>query len=566
MTTSATVQSLAGERGNAPDAVAELSRRTGVPMRFDDGVLTVRGAAVDLPQNLVGEKADLFGIGGMMPNVPRADVRERLLWWAIKDTRPDTLPEAEMDAVLLEQLPDLMPGGDADAREALAEALRERYTAGTKAPFLLPVQTDLAYGYDHTRHSRTGDRKRYTNYRMFSGALLLFLTWDGTGPDVQLLERLFEALNSEDGMTRVDRLMLKAARDVSGVSGAAAAAEDLVTEHRTRVAEALAAGAFCQPQLDRFRRDLATLLDTGLPRTDLTRAVTILISLHTCVLLYRIAVVQGGRLDAAVAAAWELDTPAGLTTCACDRGLEGCTLAGRMRFRVGTAGFRPVSRRDPCHTSWLDVDRDHLLAMPATLITANLATRVWYALGGPPQAGRPDLDALAAALDSDGALRHDLNAGCAALAAVHHNAHWGQTARAAKVPAPTLDELLQAAAAEPGLHALREDVRRSRRKDLRHQSRDIANQLMLHASGGILSRNGPVTYFEADEEVLTLLVRLICRDEQIEFGGFIAGLGAYGLAPQDETERDRLADALQRLGLMVRYSDAGEAAYVHYDV
>jgi DNA phosphorothioation-dependent restriction protein DptG len=38
----------------------------------------------------------------------------------------------------------------------------------------------------------------------------------------------------------------------------------------------------------------------------------------------------------------------------------------------------------------------------------------------------------------------------------------------------------------------------------------------------------------------------------------------YGLAPQDAREEDLLADALQRLGLLDRYSDAGEATYVRH--
>jgi DNA phosphorothioation-dependent restriction protein DptG len=64
--------------------------------------------------------------------------------------------------------------------------------------------------------------------------------------------------------------------------------------------------------------------------------------------------------------------------------------------------------------------------------------------------------------------------------------------------------------------------------------------------------------------LLLLLVRLICRNDALPFAGFVCGMRAYGLAPQTPREQDRLADALERLGLLVRYSDAGESAYVHY--
>ena len=46
--------------------------------------------------------------------------------------------------------------------------------------------------------------------------------------------------------------------------------------------------------------------------------------------------------------------------------------------------------------------------------------------------------------------------------------------------------------------------------------------------------------------------------------GFLPALRAYGLAPQDAREEELLAEALQRLGLLDRYSDAGEATYVRH--
>jgi hypothetical protein len=297
--------------------------------------------------------------------------------------------------------------------------------------------------------------------------------------------------------------------------------------------------------------------------------LTLLLSLHLTVRLYRIAVVKGGELDAAVAAAGQLEAPAGTRHCPCSGGGEGteclqaCPLAGLLRFRTGSGRYRPVSTRDGCRSAYIEVDQRRLLDMPATLVTTTLASRAWEALGGGDAAQRRDLPALATALNRDPALRRAHGAACAAIAVLHHVAWHKGT--------PTLDELESVArtgANRPGLHALRDDVRKMRRRDLRHQSRDIVNQLMLDTNvagpGALITRNGTHGFYEIDEQLLVMLVRLICQNRQLPYEAFLKGLRAYGLAPQDDQERESLADALERLGLLARYSDAGEASFVHY--
>ncbi|MET8786170.1 hypothetical protein [Streptomyces sp. NPDC004589] len=487
----------------------------------------------------------------------------------LQETRPAGQQAPALDAELREQLPHLLPVNDPDGQEALAGALLERYYTRDKAPFLLPLQTDLPYGFSHTKTSKVRGvptPKAYTGYRMFAGDLLPFLCWKGEEPDEALLQELLDKLNDDSAVTRLDSVLLQAARQLSGVRGQKALASVLVERNRQRLQEDFAYGSFCQPQLDRFQNDLRTLLATELPRPDFVRWVTVLISLHTSVLMYRVAVVQAARLDRAVAAAHELPAPGTAYEC---EGLEDCPLAGQLMFRTGTGGYRPVSRRDACHTSWQKVDGKYLLSLPATLVTANLAARVWESLGG-PTAHRPDLEQLADRLACDADLRRHFNAGTAAVAVLHHHAHWAQTTMRTKgMPAPTLDELRQAAdigGSRIGLLALREDVTRLRRSDLRKQSRDVVNQLMLHQMGGLLSRNGTsMTFYEVDEDLLTLLVRLICRDEPVAFESFLSGLAEYGLQPQDAPEHERLTQSLERLGLLVRYSDAGEATYVRYN-
>ncbi|MGW3911135.1 hypothetical protein ACWEBX_06310 [Streptomyces sp. NPDC005070] len=555
--------------GRVLEALEAVSRDTGVPLSWDGGVLRIDGRPVRLPDKLVGEDSALFGISGMLPSVPRGDSRDRLLWRILQETRPTGQQPQELDAELYEQLPDLLQVNDPDGQEALAGALRERYYTRDKAPFLLPLQTDLPFGFNHTKTSKVRGVPKptaSTGYRMFAGDLLPFLCWNGREPGEALLQKLLDKLNDDSKVTRLDSVLLQAARQLSGVRGQKALASVLIERNRQRLAEDFAYGSFCQPQLDRFQRDLRTLLATKLPRPDFVRWVTVLISLHASVLMYRVAVVQSARLDRAVAAAHELPTPGAAYTC---EGLKDCPLAGQLKFRTGTGGYRPVSRRDACHTSWQKVDGKQLLSLPATLITANLAARVWESLGG-PGGHRPDLDGLTDRLACDADLRRRFNAGVAAVTVLHHHAHWAQTSRRTKgMPSPTLDELLQAAdvgGGRSGLLALREDVTRSRRSDLRKQSRDVVNQLMLHQVGGLLSRNGTsMTFYEVDEDLLTLLVRLICQDEPLAFESFLSGLAEYGLQPQDASEHERLTQSLERLGLLVRYSDAGEATYVRYN-
>lgn len=107
-----------------------------------------------------------------------------------------------------------------------------------------------------------------------------------------------------------------------------------------------------------------------------------------------------------------------------------------------------------------------------------------------------------------------------------------------------------------------------RSRDLRRTSSSVVNSLVFIGAvgrGSLISRNGPsYGFFEIDEQLLLLLVRLVCADRELPFETFLHGLRSYGLAPQDDHERDALADTLERLGLLDRYSDAGEASFVHY--
>lgn len=553
-------------------AIESIARQTRLELAWQDGHLTIDGTEVSLP-TLTGETRALFGLDGLLPTVPHGDDRDKLLWPVVAEARPDDPTSLAAERPLQASLEERLALGPDASGTAAAAVLDRFFNSRLRAPVLLPVHASLPLNYKHTYASGKSAGKA-TGYKMFNGGILPFLLWDAsTGTvDVGPLELLLATLADDRELTALDRRFLSIAMEDAPYPAAVPVAQDLVARHELELSEAFgrAGGAFCQPSLDLFREDLATVLATDLPRPDKIQWLTLLLSLHLAVRLYRIAVVKGGELDAAVAAAGQIQAP-GSSTHACPCPGEGdgrsclqqCPLAGRLQFRTGSGRYRPVSTRDGCRASYVEVDQRRLLDLPATLVTANLASRAWAALGGGPPADRRDLQALTAALEGDPALRAKHDAVCRAIAVLHRNAHRKGNA--------SLEELETAAATgplRPGLHALRDDVRRLRARDLRHQSRDVVNQLILDANvsgaGSLVSRNGTLGFYEVDEQLLLLLVRLICQDRQLPYESFLIGLRNYGLTPQDDGERDALADALERLGLLARYSDAGEASFVHY--
>jgi hypothetical protein len=559
-------------------ALTRVGELTGAELSWEQsaelsGQLTVDGIAIPLPP-LYGENADLFGIEGLLPTVPRADDRDKLLWRIFQEAHdgptPDRWKPTPVDRELRQdRLAQKLQSrfADRDTRDAIALALEERFFSTKKVRMLLPVASVLPMNFAHSTGSGAPSR-----YRMFSGELLPFLLWDANAerPDAELAQTLLDVISGDADLTRLDLLFMEIAQESAREPDRSPDASALSTRYGPRLKDEMSrrGGAFCQPSLDLFRRDLSTVLGTAMPRQDKVAWLTLLVSLHVTARLYRLAVVMGSELDAAVASAAGVGAPGEAGVCPCgptmasiDR-LQSCALAGVLKFRVGTGRYAPVSLRDPCRTSYVTTDQHRLLSLPATLITANLALRAWAALDPVSDATRRGLGGLAAAINTDASLRRAHDAACAAMTVLHHAAHRGQTALAHE-----LIEASRGPGGGPGIHALRQDVLKMRRLDLRHQSRDIVNQLMLQVNtgaGSLVNRNGTIGYYEIDERLLVLLVRLTCRDSALPFAEFVDALRAYGLSPQSTAERERLADGLERLGLLVRYSDAGESAYVHY--
>lgn len=552
---------------NARVVIETIAARYDVPIVLRGSTLQYNANPIALPSKLFGEKAELFGFEGLFLTVPRGDDRDKLLWHVVAEARSEARQPLKSDRQLADSLAERI-SHNADASKAIAVALMDRFYNRKRVPALLPVHSSLPLSYRHTDGAG-----KPSGFRMFNGGIAPFMLWKGKndGVDFELLTRLLSEIARDDELTFLDQYFLQLALEGVEAPIMPPDANELIGRYSRELSAEIGdgtQGAFCQPSLDLFRRDLATVLDTELPRPDKAKWLTLLLSLHIAIRLYRIAVVKGSELDLAVAAATETSPPAKSVGCRCDgtaddsNCLRACPLAGILRFRIGTGGYRPIRDRDGSRVSYIEADQRRMLDMPATLVTRKLASCAWEAVGGGEPARQSDLIALAAALRSDPQLRVAHNAACGAIAVLHHD-QW----RKGQSTVTELEEVITVGAGS-GMHALREDVRKMRRTDLRHQSRDVVNQLMLDENtgpGSLISRNHTRGYFEIDEQLLILIVRLVCRDGQIPYAEFLTGLLSYGLAPQDDTEREKLADALHRLGMLARFSDAGEASFVYYN-
>ncbi|MET7899074.1 hypothetical protein [Streptomyces mirabilis] len=523
------------------EAISAAAAARGATARLLPDGLTVRasfsGRQVDFA--LPVDRADLDGhahIPSALPTRARGDVREKALYNILQDMIGSPGPRAG-DAVLRDKLADDLPA-DQQHRQVLANVVERQYwihpsaAHGGSQPFLAPFHSDLPGGFNYQGR-----------YKSFRGSLLLFLCWDGSDFDLTLAEEIGQFLGRDHGLNPLDQAFLTAARAAASLQVPAQADPGRLREQfGPSMAKDLADGAFDQEGLNRIRRDLQTVVRLQLPRHEQTHALIVVFSVHIALYYYRLAYRLGEGLSCVAQVLDGQDLP------------ERPDFDGRILFRVGSAGDRPVSASDPCARSWWSLDEQHLLALPASMASANLVHQAAQASGvdcGP----LPDPYACAEALANDpvGTALTDLLCGAAAAAAM-------QDSRTGPVPA------------EPGTgaYALREAVLASfrNRNNLKQRGRDIVNTL-VGGFGGELRRNrGRVRFFELDEQVIFLLVKLILegsRLQQLAFRKeFLPALRRYGLAPQSAAEEELLSQALGRLGLLERYSDAGEALYVRH--
>jgi hypothetical protein len=543
------------------NALATISSRAGIELRTDGSALTVGDHAIPLPE---GKDWDNLRIRHAVPYAARGDQREKLLFTAVQDSGPERSAPHHLDEELRSDLEQHLNLPGARSLSTVADAMRGEYwTEPSNRPFLLPYHASLPLAFTHSvlvrtprgneRLTRDGKAFNAAQYRMFAGYILPFLCWDGAGVNTALIDELLEVVASDDGLTLLDSLFLEAARSLAPDGDDQLSSERLV-ERAGAMLDPLqpgTGGPFCQHSLGLFQRDLATVIRMALPRADRIAAITQVISLHLAVYYYRVALVLALDLESlASAAAGEAAAPA----CPCT-GLASCPLAGAIKMRAPTRGFRAISVSSPSRESYLALDRDRLLAMPANVIAANLLERAWSAIAGTEsREGTPRPGQLAVELAADATRRREFDAAAAALAVLY--------ASAAGAPDATIAHI---AAREPGTFALQSAVLQIRRSRLKHTSRDVVHQLAHRpGEGAILRKNGSLYYFELDEDMLFLLVKLVCQDETLAFDAFLSRLAEYGLAPQDRAETDLLAARLEELGMLTRYSDAGESNYVRH--
>lgn len=474
----------------------------------------------------------------------RGDIREKALYNIVQDMVEmgdgKRTPDSELQTRLARVL-----RADTSSRSILSAVMAKQYwfypRSADPVPFLAPFHSDLPGAYDY--------RGRYKSFR---GSLLLFLCFDGQGFDLKLAENVLDFMSNDDGLNPLDRELLRAAREIAQVGERGLMrsprllldADDRQRKSSSRVRNRLRNGAFDQDAINLIRRDLQTVLTLRLPRHDKVSALVLALSLHLALYYYRIAFSLGEGLQAAANVL--------------DGGIESASAVfdGQLLFRVGSGGDRPVSGADPCARSWWKLDEQHLLSLAANMTSANLLHNVTFAVLGAaaPPLPHPDQCARALAADSTALALAEFLAAATAARLMQIS---GQ----------------QPVAYDPGaggfaLRAASLDIYRGRVSALKQRGRDVVNTMAGGFGGNLRRSRGSVRFFELDEQVLFLLVKLILDGEGVQQmplqKGFLPALRAYGLAPQDAREEELLAEALQRLGLLDRYSDAGEATYVRH--
>lgn len=487
---------------------------------------------------------DLTDFHHALPGRARGDQRERLISAIAEDavTGAGHHDDSELWRALAD--PGRLPVSDERERNVLAGVMQEHYWVRPEATgrgmpkrFAFPFHAAIPANFPPKGQ-----------YKMFRSDILLFLCWDGSDIDARPLEALCKLLSDDEDFTLLDELLVDLVLDLAGKDAPerVEASQLLASNQAAKVRGYLASGAFLQPSLDRFREDFMAALAMPLPRHDRVEAAILTLSLHLGLYYYEIGYLLGTGLDAvtrkAAGLAEELSLP----------------FKGRLRFRVGTAGDRPVRQADGCAVAWRELDDHYLISFLPNVITANLLHNCWSAAAA-DVTSNPDPAALAVALAADPELAELIDAAAGSLALLYAD-------KEASASAPGLARLEMSE--EPGVHLLRSVIHGHLRGSLHYRSRAVVNQLIKRRFGGsLIRRRGRVFFFELDEDLLFLLVRFVLsRSPELElpFREFLEGLAQYGLAPQDRNEEEMLAAALERLGMLHRYSDAGEAMYVRH--
>jgi hypothetical protein len=472
----------------------------------------------------------------LLPRKARGDYREKTVTECLRDAVSDLKENPE--EFLITARFDHHPSLDGPDAKRLGSAMRSTYVVETRGAartrILIPIHAGVA-----------AEWKFKGRYKMYNGVLLTFLARKQDGqPDTALLGQLLELFNGTEGMTLLDREMLKLA---DAPQPGPASAERLVQQRPVSTV----VGAPATHEL--FRRDLATALQLqGLGRRDKVHSVLTVLYMHVALHYWRLAF----SLDAQVRefAAWVRGEDGALDRLAnaCDGSVRGSCFRGQLLFRIAMSASRSISQNAQAAVSYASLDREKLLTLPANLTVLQRARWAANAVGCCAQE-LPSFAAIGQSCGSGG--RQTLGEILRLLARHEISQLSGSALEDARVGVET---------AASGPEALQRALVLANRKQLPDLGRDITAQVMKRGGKGLVSTRGNVSYFEMGQDLLLLLTKLIARDERIRYGVFLEQLADYGLAPQDRREVDRLAEAMRAMQLLEKHSDSGEAMYVSH--
>jgi hypothetical protein len=537
-----------------PEDLRLIADRCSVDVDIVDG----RGISGALEFDAVSEPNKWWqpDLQDILPSRPHGDYRERTVNLLVRDAieNPDRVKEAMLIA---------RPGDDGDSgmfyrdptiansemKELFGDVLHDLYVVETAGGtrFLFPFHSDLPGNFIFPGR-----------YKMFNGLILTFLATPGVaGSPVnsELLDAFYTLFNSVDDFSLLDRHALRLAREAARDNGVEkperqATAETLVN----RYADTLRGHPFFADAHRLIQQDLLTALGIrSIGRKDRVTAVLTVFYLHLALYFWRAAysleeqssefarflIGQTGALEAVVKAS--------------NRTLEQSPFRGKIKFRVPFIGPRKVHDADPCAVSFREVNNQRLTLMP---VNTSLLGAVRRLLPGDLTTFGDAADLLA----KDSNLRRSFDGACWLTAF---------SICAQKLGEQQLADLRTIARAshQSGFEALRDVLIKSWRSELRRSTTDITAQLMRRGGKGLLATRGKVQYFEAGQDLLLILAKLITGNhphEALRYEDFLERLSLYGLAPQHADEEDILADALHSLQLLEKYSDTGEAMYVKH--
>jgi hypothetical protein len=490
----------------------------------------------------------------LLPSRPRGDYRERTANLLIRDAvaGPAKIAESKLIAEPNGGSPGIfyrdprIPEGE--LRERFGEILHDLYVIETKGKtrFLFPFHTDLPGNFIFS-----------TNYKMFNGLILAFLATpglDGDTHNTNLIESFYRLFNDDSELSLLDRQALRLARDAARENGIEKPERNATS---VRLFEAYSDKVTGDPMFPEahalFQRDMLTTLDMrSLGRKDRINAVLTVFYLHLALYFWR----AGYSLEEQASSFARFlvgggHSPADVVR-ASDRTLEGSPFRGKIQFRVPSVGPRAVAEGDPCAISFSEVNNQRLMRLPVntsllgvirSLIADNVKT----------------FGDAAVILASDERLRKSFDAACWLVAFEISDS---------KLNEDQCDDLRMIARGsnQSGFVALSDVLRKGWHNELRRSTTSITSSLLKRGGKGLAATRGNVQYFEAGQDLLLLLAKLVTGQgaQAVRYETFVERMSLYGLAPQDAREEQMLADVLHSLQLLEKYSDTGEAMYVQH--